>query len=75
MQSNFIGKLPIEINLNWIPQVQDDDVELKSDSPPPIPPKIMVSNKSSQHSVHMENNDPMPTLPPKPMNVPPRPPK
>ena len=75
----FIGKLPIEINLNWIPQVQDADVELKqaADSPPPIPPKIMVS--SSQHSIHMENDidDPMPALPPKPivMNVPPRPPK
>ena len=90
MRSIHAGKLPIETDTNRIPPVLDDDFNTKpkAESPPPVPPKTLISSKSLSHwpqgvdydrqmmPVPVES-EPIPALPPKPavISVPPRPPK
>ena len=84
MRSIHAGKLPIETDTNWIPPVQDDDFNTKpkAESPPPVPPKTLVSTKSSESLSHWPpaqgvdygrqmmpvpvESEPIPALPPKP---------
>ena len=33
---NNIGKLPVEVDMDWVPQTTEPEIE----SPPPIPPKM-----------------------------------
>ena len=79
--SMHAGKLPIEVDANWVPTCPagDDDFNT-SVLPPPIPPKSLVSTESVESLSHRSQgvdytrekmpvpveNEPMPALPPKP---------
>jgi hypothetical protein len=68
----LIGKLPVEVDMDWVPQTTEPEME----SPPPIPPKMdeIASFDAPQgfnHSANAimlsrEDNNPAPVLPPKP---------
>ena len=74
-----LGKLPVKVDMDWSPQVQDT-CGSGIETPPPIPPKIMETSLSNMllpaGLVEPELNSPAPILPPKPfkIDVPPRPP-
>ena len=79
--SMHAGKLPIEIDANWVPPcpAQDDD-SITVEVPPPIPPKSLISTESVESLSHRSQeidhtrqrmpapmkNEPIPALPPKP---------
>ena len=63
-----VGKLPIEINMNEIPQDFVFTSDSQTDSPPPIPPKMMDLNDNGS----LDSSPPQPSFQ-KP--VPPIPPK
>ena len=72
-----IGKLPVEVDMDWVPQTTEP---AEIESPPPIPPK-MNEIASSQDGTKMgpsqsgvlklieQGNDSAPVLPPKPKYV------
>jgi hypothetical protein len=77
LSNNAAGKLPVEVDMDWVPQT----TELEIESPPPIPPKMdeIASFDAPQngpafgfnHSANAtmlsrEDNDSAPVLPPKP---------
>ena len=75
------GKLSKEVDMNWIPQIQESfKSELVAELPPPLPPKMLDSNSLTplldQGLDHSGRNLPKsreihtlaPALPPKPIN-------
>ena len=71
------GKLPVDVDMDWIPETHQLGSELSEPPPPPIPPKMMmVEDWSSENFVDREQKhlkpteleSSVPTLPPKPNN-------
>jgi hypothetical protein len=67
-----IGKLPVDVDMNQIQKGNFDD-ERTTESPPPIPPKMIEDDESGlpeKSRVHMvaETQASVPALPPKPVN-------
>jgi hypothetical protein len=73
----LIGKLPVEVDMDWVPQTTEPEME----SPPPIPPKMdeITSFDAPQNAaafgfnrsanatmLSRVDNSPAPVLPPKP---------
>ena len=79
MDNCATGKLPVEVDMDWIPQTTEPVIE----SPPPIPPKMnevasfdapqngpVGLNQSADIIVPTkQDNDSAPVLPPKPKYV------
>lgn len=77
--NHCIGKLPVEVDINWMPQFQQDNLDT-SEMPPPVPPKMMVqvsgdnddadalgpNDYHHQMILKSDLDTPAPVLPPKP---------
>jgi hypothetical protein len=75
------GKLPVEVNMDWVPEFQTENL-VAEPLPPPVPPKMIENwgsedshdNILSNHQMLLEAapttyvDDSLPVLPPKPKN-------